>query len=232
LQGPGKRNDWQRNHHKVHSSAHQSSIRWSCFPNEVWCRTFSWTMNPSASTVHRVKHQTFWVHHRVPGHLKRLSIWRNISWLRRIGRVSSILGDRMIWPSASEKAPLEVWKPHFQRQEGTKHWSSAESLISTKCIDLWFCAPDDHSHSILWGRWITRKTPDPRPSEIEIRAAAISLISIDDFVIAEEFGQIYSLSNLWQPRIRNANVKIGNQINHKSSVSPLTLAWVRKDWRI
>jgi hypothetical protein len=28
------------------------------------------------------------------------------------------------------------------------------------------------------------------------RAAAISLIAIEDFVIAEEFGQIYSLSNL------------------------------------
>jgi hypothetical protein len=28
------------------------------------------------------------------------------------------------------------------------------------------------------------------------RAAAISLIAIKDFVIAEEFGQIYSLSNL------------------------------------
>jgi hypothetical protein len=30
----------------------------------------------------------------------------------------------------------------------------------------------------------------------ELRAAAISLIAIEDFVIAEEFGQIYSLSNL------------------------------------
>jgi hypothetical protein len=29
-----------------------------------------------------------------------------------------------------------------------------------------------------------------------LRAAAISLIVIKDFVIAEEFGQIYSLSNL------------------------------------
>jgi hypothetical protein len=29
-----------------------------------------------------------------------------------------------------------------------------------------------------------------------LRAAAISLIAIQDFVIAEEFGQIYSLSNL------------------------------------
>jgi hypothetical protein len=28
------------------------------------------------------------------------------------------------------------------------------------------------------------------------RATAISLIAIEDFVIAEEFGQIYSLSNL------------------------------------
>jgi hypothetical protein len=28
-----------------------------------------------------------------------------------------------------------------------------------------------------------------------LRAAAISLIAIEDFVIAEEFGQIYSLSN-------------------------------------
>jgi hypothetical protein len=28
------------------------------------------------------------------------------------------------------------------------------------------------------------------------RAAAISLIAIEDFVIAEEFGHIYSLSNL------------------------------------
>jgi hypothetical protein len=28
------------------------------------------------------------------------------------------------------------------------------------------------------------------------RAAAISLIAIEDFVIAEEFGEIYSLSNL------------------------------------
>jgi hypothetical protein len=28
------------------------------------------------------------------------------------------------------------------------------------------------------------------------RAAAISLIAIEDFVIAEEFGQTYSLSNL------------------------------------
>jgi hypothetical protein len=30
----------------------------------------------------------------------------------------------------------------------------------------------------------------------ELRAAVISLISREDFVIAEEFGQIYSLSNL------------------------------------
>jgi hypothetical protein len=29
-----------------------------------------------------------------------------------------------------------------------------------------------------------------------LRAAVISLIAIEDFVIAEEFGQIYSLSNL------------------------------------
>jgi hypothetical protein len=29
-----------------------------------------------------------------------------------------------------------------------------------------------------------------------LSAAAISLIAIEDFVIAEEFGQIYSLSNL------------------------------------
>jgi hypothetical protein len=29
-----------------------------------------------------------------------------------------------------------------------------------------------------------------------LRATAISLIAIEDFVIAEEFGQIYSLSNL------------------------------------
>jgi hypothetical protein len=29
-----------------------------------------------------------------------------------------------------------------------------------------------------------------------LRAAAISLIAIEDFVFAEEFGQIYSLSNL------------------------------------
>jgi hypothetical protein len=29
-----------------------------------------------------------------------------------------------------------------------------------------------------------------------LRAAAISLIAREDFVIAEEFGQIYSLSNL------------------------------------
>jgi hypothetical protein len=29
-----------------------------------------------------------------------------------------------------------------------------------------------------------------------LRAAAISLIAIEDFVIAEEFGQIYLLSNL------------------------------------
>jgi hypothetical protein len=29
-----------------------------------------------------------------------------------------------------------------------------------------------------------------------LRAAAISLIAIEDFVIAEEFGQIYSLSNI------------------------------------
>jgi hypothetical protein len=27
-------------------------------------------------------------------------------------------------------------------------------------------------------------------------------------------------------------VKIGNQISHKSSVFPLTLAWVRQDWGI
>jgi hypothetical protein len=62
------------------------------------------------------------------------------------------------------------------------------------------------------------------------RAAAISLIAIEDFVIAEEFNQIYSLSNLWQPRIRNASVKTGNQISHKSSIFPLTLAGVRQDW--
>jgi hypothetical protein len=37
--------------------------------------------------------------------------------------------------------------------------------------------------------------PDPPPSEIK-RATAISLIAIEDFVIAKEFGQIYSLSNL------------------------------------
>jgi hypothetical protein len=30
----------------------------------------------------------------------------------------------------------------------------------------------------------------------ELRAAEISLIAIEDFVIAEEFGHIYSLSNL------------------------------------
>jgi hypothetical protein len=42
-----------------------------------------------------------------------------------------------------------------------------------------------------------RKMPDPRPSKIErLRAAVISLIAIEDFVVAEEFGQIYSLSNL------------------------------------
>jgi hypothetical protein len=29
-----------------------------------------------------------------------------------------------------------------------------------------------------------------------LRVAAISLMTIEDFVIAEEFGQIYSLSNL------------------------------------
>jgi hypothetical protein len=29
-----------------------------------------------------------------------------------------------------------------------------------------------------------------------LRAAAIPLIAIEDFIIAEEFGQIYSLSNL------------------------------------
>jgi hypothetical protein len=29
-----------------------------------------------------------------------------------------------------------------------------------------------------------------------LRAAAISLIAIEDFVIAEEFGHVYSLSNL------------------------------------
>jgi hypothetical protein len=29
-----------------------------------------------------------------------------------------------------------------------------------------------------------------------LRAAAISLIAIEDFIIAEEFGHIYSLSNL------------------------------------
>jgi hypothetical protein len=29
-----------------------------------------------------------------------------------------------------------------------------------------------------------------------LRAAAISLVAIEDFVIAEEFGLIYSLSNL------------------------------------
>jgi hypothetical protein len=29
-----------------------------------------------------------------------------------------------------------------------------------------------------------------------LRAAAISLIAIEDFVIVEEFGEIYSLSNL------------------------------------
>jgi hypothetical protein len=39
--------------------------------------------------------------------------------------------------------------------------------------------------------------PDPRPSENERAwAAAISLIAIEGFVIAEEFGQIDSLSNL------------------------------------
>jgi hypothetical protein len=27
-------------------------------------------------------------------------------------------------------------------------------------------------------------------------------------------------------------VNIGNQISHKSSVFPLTLAWVRQDWGI
>jgi hypothetical protein len=63
-----------------------------------------------------------------------------------------------------------------------------------------------------------------------LRAAAVSLIAREDCVIAEEFGQIYSLSNSWQPRIRNDSVKIGNQISHKSSVFPLTLAWVRQDW--
>jgi hypothetical protein len=41
------------------------------------------------------------------------------------------------------------------------------------------------------------KMTDPKPSEIErLRAASISVIAIEDFVIAEEFGQIYSLSSL------------------------------------
>jgi K+/H+ antiporter YhaU regulatory subunit KhtT len=57
-----------------------------------------------------------------------------------------------------------------------------------------------------------------------LRAAAISSITIENFVIAEEFGQIDSLSNLSQPRIQKASVKIGNQISHKSSVFQLTLA--------
>jgi hypothetical protein len=39
--------------------------------------------------------------------------------------------------------------------------------LITKCTDLEFCAPDDHPRSVLWGRWITRKMPDPRPSKIE-----------------------------------------------------------------
>jgi hypothetical protein len=38
--------------------------------------------------------------------------------------------------------------------------------------------------------------PDPGFLKLrELRAAAISLIAIEDFAIAERFGQIYSLSN-------------------------------------
>jgi hypothetical protein len=41
------------------------------------------------------------------------------------------------------------------------------------------------------------KTSDLGPLKLRgLRAAAISLITIEDFVIGEEFGQIYSLSNL------------------------------------
>jgi hypothetical protein len=57
-----------------------------------------------------------------------------------------------------------------------------------------------------------------------LRAAGISLNAREDSVIVEEFGEIYLLFKLWQPRIRNASVKIGNQISHKSSVFPFTLA--------
>jgi hypothetical protein len=144
----------------------------------------------------------------------------------------------------------EVWKPHFQRQQVTKHWSSAEShapmiWLDTKwnpSISIWhkrsaeipgfirltiiptqFCEGDESRE----------KCPALGLLKLRgIRTAAISLIAIEDFVSAEEFGQIYSVSNLWQPRIRSASVKIGNQISHKSWVFPLTLAWVRQDWGI
>jgi hypothetical protein len=42
-----------------------------------------------------------------------------------------------------------------------------------------------------------KKCPTPGLLKLrELRGGAISLIAMEDFVIAEEFGQIYSLSNL------------------------------------
>jgi hypothetical protein len=70
-------------------------------------------------------------------------------------------------------------------------------------------------------RRITRKSPTLGLLKLRgPRAAAISLIAIEDLVIAEEFGQIYSLSNLSQPWIRNASLKIGSEISYKSPVFP------------
>jgi hypothetical protein len=70
-------------------------------------------------------------------------------------------------------------------------------LIETKCTDLGFCAPDDHPHSFREGEESQEKRPTLDLLKLRwLRAAAISLIAIENFVIADEFGQIYSLSNL------------------------------------
>jgi hypothetical protein len=155
------------------------------------------------------------------------------------------------WDDATEQNyAIEVWKPHFQRQHGTKHWSSAEShppmtWPDTKWnpfISIWykrsaeisgFVRPTIIRTQFCEGDESRERCPTPGLLKLRgLRVAVMSLIAIEDFVIAEEFGQIYSLSNLWQPRIRNVNVKIGNQISHKSSMFPLTFAWVRQDWEI
>jgi hypothetical protein len=94
-----------------------------------------------------------------------------------------------------------------------------------KCIDLGFVRPTIIRTQFCEGDESRTTIPTLGLLILRgLRAAAISLIAGEDFVIVDEFGHIYSLSNLWQLRIRNTRVNIWNQISYKSSVFPLTLA--------